>query len=40
MLICFTLAAGDFGAKLPGTEVDEIGENALVVLQSIQQIKC
>ena len=39
MLICSTLAAGEFSEKLPGREVDELGQNAQVVLQSIQQIK-
>ena len=33
MLICSTLAAGEFSAKLPGREVNELGQNARVVLQ-------
>ena len=33
------LAVGEFGGTLPGREVDEISQNAWVVLQLIQQIK-
>ena len=38
MLICSALAAGEFGAKIPGREVDEISQNARVVLQSFGRL--